>query len=290
MKHLFTHSLSVLLRKMLQFVLFTSVFSSLCALSLCMSTEKLILGKIPALFSPFHLFIVGCTLVVYNVHYLIKKSTPELSDQYAWVQKNKRFNYFFFLVGILLCALFVCQLPSAVKIACIVLAVISFSYSLPVLPFRNKHRLKDFGWLKLLLLTIVWTTVTAVLPILFWGFDPVAFPFEILVRFVFLLILCLAFDIRDHQVDLESGIVTLPNKIGVSNTYMLINLLACFFVLAGIFQFFRFGILFRLFDIIFVSFTTMISIYYVKKFPSDKNYIFLVDGQMILLGLLTIFF
>jgi 4-hydroxybenzoate polyprenyltransferase len=255
-----------------------------------MSTEKLILGKVPALFSPFHLFIVGCTLVVYNVHYLIKKSTPELSDQYAWVQKNQRFNYFFLLAGVLLCALFVWQLPKPVIVACIVLSVISFSYSLPVLPFRNKHRLKDFGWLKLLLLTIVWTTVTAVLPILFWGFDPLAFPFEILVRFVFLLILCLAFDIRDHQVDLESGIVTLPNKIGVSNTYMLINVLTCVFVLAGIFQFCRFGTLFRLFDIIFVSFTTMISIYYVKKFPSDKNYIFLVDGQMILLGLLTIFF
>ncbi len=116
------------------------------------------------------------------------------------------------------------------------------------------------------------------------------FPFEILIRFVFLLMLCLAFDIRDHQVDFETGIVTLPNRIGVRNTYGLINILTAVFVLAGIVQYIRFGIFFRLISLVIVAVTTIIAVYYVKKYPSDKNYIFLVDGQMILFGSLTLFF
>ncbi|MDI9320501.1 MAG: hypothetical protein QM530_08530 [Phycisphaerales bacterium] len=73
--------------------------------------------------------------------------------------------------------------------------------------------MKDIGCLKIVLLASVWTSVTAVLPVLFWRASVLQFPFELLIRFAFLLVLCLVFDIRDMEVDLKAGIYTLPNKI-----------------------------------------------------------------------------
>lgn len=282
------NSMCILLQKGARFVLFTSLFSALCAVALCMATEKLLLHGMPPVFSSLHFFIMGCTLVVYNVHYLIKKSTAELSDQYAWVQKNRKWNYAFLILGFLLSIAFVFQMPHAVWQVCMLLALFSFAYSLPILPLKQKHRLKDFGWVKIILLAIVWTSVTAVLPILFWHSSLLQFPFELLIRFVFLFVLCLAFDVRDMEVDLEAGIYTLPNKIGLQNTDTLIRVLLFVFFALALIQYFRFALLLRLIINIVSALLTLIAIRFVRKYPSDYNYILLLDGQMLLNGILLL--
>jgi hypothetical protein len=253
-----------------------------------MATEKLVIGQLPPLYSVLHLFIVGCTLIVYNLHYVIKKSSVELSDQYAWVQDNKYWNYTFILFGALLDLYCINKMPLIIWQTCIVLALFSFAYSLPLLPFKGKHRLKDIGWLKIFVLASVWTSVTAILPILYWKMPLSQYPFEIVLRYVFLFILCLAFDIRDKQVDLEAGIYTLPNKIGLLATYSLISSLAVLFIVLSIVQFFRFGIATRLVINVASTVTTLIAVHFVRKHPSDKNYILLIDGQMLLNGLMIL--
>ncbi|MCC6187147.1 MAG: UbiA family prenyltransferase [Chitinophagaceae bacterium] len=274
------------LNTLLHFVLFTSVFSSLCTLVLCIATEKLILGHLPPLFSSLHLFIIGSTLVVYNVHYLIKKSSIAISDQYAWVQQHRLWNYFFLGLGFVLCGIFAFAMPKAVWQAGIVLSVFSFAYSVPILPFKNKYRLKDIGWLKIIILACVWVAVTAVLPMLFWSVNPLAYPYEIGLRFLLLFILCLAFDIRDMQVDFEAGIYTLPNKFGVVNTYRLINMLAFVFFAFALAQLLHRSLWDRFLLNIVTIIATLWGIHYVRKHPSDKNYQLFVDGQMLLNGFL----
>src|SRR5690606_5610779 len=118
--------------------------------------------------------------------------------------------YLFLSIGAAGCFVSVFFLPAEILIACAVLALLSFAYSIPILPFKDKKRLKDFGWVKILVLTLVWTIVTSVLPILYHERGLVAYPYEILMRFVFMFTLCVAFDIRDMQTDLEAGIATLP--------------------------------------------------------------------------------
>lgn len=282
------NSLRKKLQSAVQFLLFTSLFSAACALVLCWATESLFVEKKIELFSPLHTFVFACTLVVYNVHYLLKKSTENLSDQYAWVRKNKQWNYIFLSLGLLLAAVFMFHLPKFVWQFCILLAIFSFAYSLPFLPFKNKHRLKDFGWLKIFLLSIVWTSVTAILPLLYHQQIVAHYPFEVVLRFVFLFILCLAFDIRDRDVDLEAGIFTIPNKIGLSKTYMLIKILCLLYGVFAIVQYLRFGFEGRLIVHLFTILITYCAIHYVRKHPSDKNYLLFVDGQMLLNGLLIL--
>lgn len=272
------------------FLLFTSLFAALCAVLLCMATEKLVTGQSPICFNVLHCFIFGCTLLVYNVHYLIKKSTIELSDQYAWVQQNRYWNYAFLAIGLMMSLIFVFQLPQSLWSIILLLAVLSFAYSLPFLPFKNKHRLKDFGWLKIFVLSTVWTVVTTILPILYHQQFMMFYPFEIILRFVFVFILCLAFDIRDRAVDLEAGIFTIPNKIGLLNTYVLITLMCLVYIVIAIVQYFRFGIVDRLVIHVLTAIVTFTAVHYVRKHPSDRNYMLFIDGQMLLNGFLLLLF
>jgi 4-hydroxybenzoate polyprenyltransferase len=255
---------------------------------LCWATESLFVGKRIDLFSALHVFVFAGTLVVYNIHYLIKKSTPQLSDQYAWIQGNKHFNYIFLGLGLLLAGMFAFQMPSIIWQICAVLALLSFACSLPFLPFKNKQRLKDFGWLKIFLLSMVWTCVTAILPMVYHQQIVAHYPFEILLRFMFLFILCLAFDIRDKAVDLEAGIFTIPNRIGLAKTYVLITILCSFYVFFAFVQYFRFGFEDRLGIHVLTAMTTFWAIQFVRRHPSDKNYILFIDGQMLLNGLLIL--
>ena len=173
-------------------------------------------------------------------------------------------------------------------LACVVLGILSFAYSLPMLPFKDKRRIRDFGWIKILVLTSVWTIVTSMLPIVYWGKDLYEYPYEILMRFVFMLTLCVAFDIRDMQTDLEAGIFTIPNLIGIKNSYRLMNTAIVLFSVLSVIQYFRYQSVSRLIADLLTAFITKLVIDYTRKYPSDKAYLGLVDGMMLLYGILVL--
>ncbi len=56
----------------------------------------------------------------------------------------------------------VLHLPREILIAAGILSIFTFAYSWPLLPFKNKKRLRDFGWLKITVLASVWTVVTSI--------------------------------------------------------------------------------------------------------------------------------
>lgn len=277
-----------IVHSILDWVLYTSTFAALCAVGLSISTEYLLLDNVPDTITPLHGLIFCSTLFVYNVHYLIKKSAPEISDRFNWSLHNKHWHYVFVALGALGSAFCALQMPESVIIACIVLGGLSFSYSIPLLPFKDKKRLKDYGWLKIFVLTAVWTIVTSVLPVLYWGHSVADYPYEIAMRFVFMLTLCVAFDIRDMQTDKEAGIITLPNVLGLKGCYKLMTIAMLLFVVMSVVQYMRHPSLGRLVGELIVAGATKLVIDYSKKHPSDKAYLGLVDGMMFLYSLLVV--
>lgn len=269
-------------------ILYTSLFAACCAVGLCMGTERLLLNDIPPLYSSLHLLVFCSTLLVYNAHYLIKKSTPEISDRFGWSQHHRLWHYSFMSIGAAGCLYAVWHLPAAILYSCVVLAILSFSYSIPLLPFKNKKRLKDFGWIKILVLTSVWTIVTSVLPILYHSKEIADYPFEILIRFVFMFTLCVAFDIRDIQTDLEAGIATLPNMIGIKGSYHVMTVSMILFIIMSIIQYMRYPNGDRLIAELLVAIAVKLTIDYARRHPSDKVYLGLVDGMMLLYALLVL--
>jgi hypothetical protein len=170
-------------------------------------------------------------------------------------------------------------------VACVVLGILSFGYTLPLLPF-NKSSLRDFGWMKIITLTLVWTIVTSVLPLLYWSKPLANYPYEILIRFSFLFTLCVAFDIRDMQTDLKRKILTVPNLIGLKNSYRLMDASISIFLILSVIQYLRYPSKGRLLAEIISAILTRLVIDYTRKHPSDRVYLGLVDGMMLLYGCL----
>ncbi len=280
----------IILARLLDFVLYTSLFAACCAVGLCVVTEHLFISARPPVLTALNAFVFGATLLVYNAHYLVKKSAPATSDRFRWSATHKPIHYVFLLIGVLLCALSFPRLPAPVLYAFAPLGILSFAYSLPLLPFARKKRLKDFGWLKIIILTTVWTIVTGILPFLAWRLNPADYPYEILLRFSFMLTLCIAFDIRDAQTDLDHGIHTLPNLIGVENSYRLMNATLLLFGALSVGQYLRHPSPERLTTSLLAALAAKLAITCTRRHPSDRAYLGLVDGTMLFYAALTLMY
>lgn len=271
----------------LDFLLYTSLFTASCATGLCMATEQLFASAPPTLFSNLHFLIFGSTLLVYNMPRILRK--PFASEKNKPLLKNYRFWYFVsFGIGVAMAVPVLLSLPLQLLAGCIILGLLAFMYSLPLLPFKDKKRLREFGWLKITVLAGVWTVATSVLPILYYGSHISNYPFEVLLRFVFIFTLCIIFDIRDIRTDLKSNISTLPLKMGLKNSYLLINIALALFLALSTVQYLRHPAPMRLTAALLTAVITKIVVSYLRKHPSDRAYMGLVDGLMLLYTVLVI--
>jgi len=128
-----------------------------------------------------------------------------------------------------------------------------------------------------------------VLPMLYWQKNLAAYPLEMLLRFVFVFALCVMFDLRDMRHDLENKIYTLPNKVGIVNSYRLIYAALIFFAAISVVQYIRYPIAGRLAGALITAAGTWLIVQYVKKHSSDDRlYLLLVDGAMLMYALLVL--
>ena len=272
--------------KLSDFLVNTSVFTAFCALGLCVATEKLIGVPFATLRSSLHLAVIGGTLVVYNLPRLFPISKPG-----SLTPGSYRFwQYLFLSLGVLLTGYSLIGLSEPSVIAGSCAGILALGYTMPTLRWQNKKRLRDYGILKILVLTGVWTIVTAIIPILEHGDTVAKYPFEILMRFAFVFVLCILFDIRDIQKDLNNKLITLPTRLGIQKSYLLINLSLIVFLLLSIVQHYRFAVPGRLIAAII---TTVITFRVAKHLRNEGNkrlFVIMTDGMMILYSILVLMY
>lgn len=249
-----------------------------------MATERLVDMASPPLNNPLHLLVFGSTLVVYNTPRLIRRPYGIIRTQ----QINRPWFYVFFYTGLALTGLALPGLSRQVMVAAGLLGLFAFAYFLPVLPFKNKKRLRDVGGLKITVLAGVWTTATSILPMIYHQKNSGDYPYEILLRFVFIFTLCIVFDIRDMQADMRNNIRTLPHRMGIENSYRLINITLGLFALLSIIQYFRYYLALRLAGALLTVVITWIVVTYLRKKPADRAYIILADGMMLMYSILVL--
>jgi hypothetical protein len=102
-------------------------------------------------------------------------------------------------------------------------------YAIPLIP--DKRNLRNLGILKIIMVSLVWTGTTVLLPVLEGG---LTFSRDLFVlflqRFILILVLMIPFEIRDLQTD-PGALHTIPQRIGVRNTRLLGALLSLVFFL-----------------------------------------------------------
>lgn len=265
----------------LKWILYTSLFAVFCAVGLCMATEKLLEAQSPGFFSALHGFVAANTLCIYNLHYYIKKIPPGISDRADWSARYKWVHPLLIATGCLLSLYCLFFLPFKVIAVSVGLGLLSLGYSLPVLPFPQKRRLKDWGILKLILLSTVWTCVTMLMPMFYYNKSFEAYEVEFMLRFTFMLPLCIAFDIRDMETDKENSIYTLPNAIGLSASYRLMDACLIVFCALAVWQYLRYPIVSRLASGFIIVLLTKILLLLSRKVNTDVFYLLCVDGMML---------
>jgi 4-hydroxybenzoate polyprenyltransferase len=224
-----------LFRSAFDFLLFSNIFMSLCAVAQVLLTFRLIDSK--PVYTVIGLLFTS-TLGIYNFSILLSKPKyPEKSPykRVRWFFAHYRLMVTFTLISLLSLIPLFFLLSMESRILLIFLSILSFCYSLPLFTLgEQKFGLRNIPGLKTFLIALVWTMSCVLLPVLeaqdLHLTDIAMRDVTIMIAKRFLLIFALAipFDIRDLFSDRQAGLKTIPVAWGEKNAYLF-----CQFLLAG---------------------------------------------------------
>ncbi len=252
---------------------------------MCYITEHLIeFGKVIQIGSSLHRVVFGSTLMVYNLSRLVPVGYPSEAPT-----RNKGQFVLFLALGSLLCVSGVYLLSAEMLVSLIVLCVFAVAYFVPAIPVGGKRRLRDFGLIKITVLTAVWVGATTILPMQYRHVAVSGYWLEVLMRFVFVFALCVVFDIRDMEKDTRQDIETLPNRIGVERAYRLVYFLLILFVIIALAQHSVHPDAARLIAAVLTAIVTALVTRYIRSRTTHSAFVAMVDGMMLLYAILVLF-
>lgn len=219
------------------------------------------------------------TLFAYNFQRLLKQGSikkANISERHEWIDLNQKSVFWLTMIAGL------STLILAVIVVPWKLMLLSVFPGLMVLLYTRsdaeKKGLRNLPLLKIFAISVVWIYVIIILPFyLSQARMELLDVFFAVLMFVYVFVLCIPFDIRDH--DLDSGLIkTLPVLIGVEKSKVLAMILMSFVVVSGFYL-----------DVHSLSFSGLIvlgSLAYTN--PNRKEMFFSgwLDGQFLLLFVL----
>jgi 4-hydroxybenzoate polyprenyltransferase len=278
---------SASLKFIVDFLLFSSLFISGCAVVMVYQTVQLL--GLPALNSDFYAFVFWSTMASYNFHWSLTPTAYSSSQRIAWSQRHKSLEWGLFALSGLSAAyyLFFCHR----YIGWISISVfLTFLYTAPKIPLVPFTYLRKIAVGKTLFLTSVWTYITAVLPVLIAG---IPLHWSVLQwtmhRFFLIYAICILFDYRDREQDREAGIRSLVTYLSDKGNDRLfyaslgLALLSVMTLFGGLFS----GVVV---SALCGPILILAWIYpRAKKSRSDYLYYFVLDGLMAISACLTYF-
>ena len=234
-------------------------------------------------------FVFFSTVCSYNFHWALTPNSIAPSHRLKWDERHKRYHFLLSvmgLIGSIIFFLFMREHWFSVGVA----AIFTFLYSAPKISFPPFQWLKNIAVGKTIFLALTWAYVTAALPVLIEGdfFSPKPLLF-FTGQLLFIYAICILFDFRDRDDDKADGIrsmITFFNERGI-------DLLFSFSIVAYIIMMillYNTGL--PWFNIILLIFPALLAagLYgHAKRNFSDYLYYFILDGLMMLSGLLLWF-
>jgi 4-hydroxybenzoate polyprenyltransferase len=161
------------------------------------------------------------TFVLYNVQRLIvafRDNDIDLarSERHEWIHRHRTTLLLTVVGAALIAGLLLWFTPLPVSWWVIAPAVaLAFAYAVPVIPIKGKFvRLRDVPMIKVFLVGLVWTYVTAFVPLLWLHqYDVMTLLLWPVIVALQCIALTIPFDIRDASVE-QGKLLTLPQVIG----------------------------------------------------------------------------
>jgi 4-hydroxybenzoate polyprenyltransferase len=280
--------------KLVSALINSNVYISLAAVAFTVQTQ-IQLGMKPQL-HPYLFIIFFATLFEYNLHRFITIITNKEalnSDKHKWVKENLNLFYFLVFASIagFICVAFLAK--KEVLIALAPIALITVFYSIPI--FGNKlniFRLRDIPYIKIFLISFVWSASTVFLPIIQSNLSFAKSHVIIMLaeRFFFVFAITIPFDIKDLEADKQAGIKTIPLIIDKSKSLALSYILLLTFFLISFFHYQAQGAWFIIYAL---GLSSLITFMFLKmKTFRNLNYYYygILDGTILLQGLLVLMF
>lgn len=276
--------MNIFFKKIFDFFLFTSLFISCCAVIMVYQAYSLIIAK-PVNFY-FAAFVFFSTVCSYNFHWALTPHSIAPSQRLQWDEKHESYHLLLSIAGLagaVPCFFFIKEHWFYIGIA----AILTFLYTAPKISFPPFQWLKKIAIGKTIFLAMTWTYVTAVLPILIDGnIAAEKAIFFCAGQFFFIYAICILFDFRDREYDKAEGIrsmITYFNERGINILFAIS--ISVFFVLSLLLR--QTGIQWINIMLLLLPAILLISLYkYAKRNSSDYVYYFILDGLMMLSGLL----
>lgn len=274
-------------KKLFDFFVFSSLFIAGCAVVMVYQTEYLF--HLPVLY-PLLGFVFFGTLCSYSFHWFLTPSAPSPMLRVQWAQRHKLLHLILFFISGIASAVFLYQLRQH-WFWLLASAFITFLYSAPKVPFYPFLYLRKIAVAKTLFLAFVWMHITVLLPILMAGMHFTgAYVLFVLNRFFLIYPICILFDFRDREQDKTEGIRSLITALEERHIDLIFWSCLLVFLLTTI------GLYYYQFSLpVLLMLLTPGIILALLYYPSKKNfsdylYNFILDGLMMLSGLLLLIF
>jgi 4-hydroxybenzoate polyprenyltransferase len=233
-------------------------------------------------------FVFFATICSYNFHWLLTSHSVNPSQRLQWAQHHKGYHLILYLLGGAGAVFFFFYLSKHWSWL-LLAAVITFLYSAPKIPLRSFSKLKRIAIGKTIFLSLVWTYVTTILPLIISGYEwRTDFILFIISRFFFIYAICILFDYRDREDDKAEGIrslITFFSEKGI--TVLFIFSLLIF----GLMTIWLLQYSYSLTDVIIILIPGIILAFlfnYSKNNFSDYFYYILLDGLMMFSSLIML--
>lgn len=278
--------MAILLRRVLNFLLFGNVYVALGALCLVQST--IIQLQSPDHLWAYSLLVFFSTLFIYNfqrIFYVPQKNKLLHSIRRTWIFEHPALLKLLAGIGFagIVGTFFFVDVHIVFYLS--PLLFLSLAYFAPFIKLRKS------AFFKLLTLVLVWTMVTALVPMLLMHASllETRYWLHLVIRFCFMCAICIPFDIRDLNIDKADNISTIPHLLGERPTRMLA---LAFMLVYDVLIILEYGLHFLPFTVfIALLASALINTVLVWMSSSQRSEYFFVagiDGTMILQGLLLL--
>ena len=259
------------------------MFVSCCAVVMLYQTYTLIIDKPVNIY--LAAFVFFSTVCSYNFHWALTPNSIAPSQRLQWYEKHKSYHLLLSITGFIGAVVFFFYFKEK-WIYIIPSAVLTFLYSAPKIPLPFFQHLKKVAIGKTIFLALIWAYVTSGLPVLVEdAFSNRAVLFFI-GQFFFIYAICILFDFRDREDDKADGIrsmITYFDETGIN--FLFIISITIFIALSLWLR--QTGIAWTNIILLLTPAFLLISLYkYAKRNFSDYLYYFVLDGLMMLSGLL----
>ena len=271
------------MRSVFDFFLFTSLYISLCAVMMVYQTYALIIGQ-PVNFY-FAAFVFFSTVSSYNFHWALTPHSVAPSQRLKWEEKHRSYHLLLSITGTIGSIVFLFFLNGG-WIYIIPSVILTFLYSAPKIPLAIFQLLKKVAIGKTIFLALIWAYVTSLLPVLIEQAVTTKAILFFIAQFFLIYSICILFDFRDREDDKADGIRSMITYFDEKRIDLLFAISVVIY--AGLtLLLIKYDLTWLHIAVLLIPGAILVGIYkHAKKNFSDYLYYFVLDGLMMLSGLL----